>query len=70
MYDSYRFPIQRIDALKYFILRHFGGIYVDLDNVSGDEHRGILLFFNGRLPPQQLFANTTVLRDAPRASTP
>lgn len=30
-YDAYRHPIQRIDALKYFLLLHFGGIYMDLD---------------------------------------
>lgn len=30
-YDSYRYPIQRVDAIKYFILYHFGGIYMDLD---------------------------------------
>ncbi|KAF1938622.1 hypothetical protein EJ02DRAFT_409979 [Clathrospora elynae] len=30
-YDGYRYPIQRIDALKYFVLWHFGGVYMDLD---------------------------------------
>lgn len=30
-YDGYRHPIQRIDAAKYFILWHYGGIYMDLD---------------------------------------
>lgn len=30
-YNDYRYPIQRIDALKYFILYHFGGVYMDLD---------------------------------------
>ncbi|KAL6706800.1 hypothetical protein ACN47E_005136 [Coniothyrium glycines] len=30
-YDGYRYPIQRIDALKYFALYHFGGVYMDLD---------------------------------------
>lgn len=34
IYDSYRHPVQRVDALKYFIMRHYGGIYVDMDNVS------------------------------------
>ena len=33
-YDSYRLPVQRVDALRYFLMRHFGGIYIDLDNVS------------------------------------
>lgn len=30
-YDSYKFPIMRSDALRYFILYHYGGFYVDLD---------------------------------------
>jgi mannosyltransferase OCH1-like enzyme len=30
-YDNYRYPIQRIDALKYFVLYHYGGVYMDLD---------------------------------------
>ena len=30
-YDSYRHPIQRVDVIKYFVLFHHGGIYMDLD---------------------------------------
>ncbi|KAF4550389.1 Glycosyltransferase sugar-binding region containing DXD motif-containing protein 2 [Elsinoe fawcettii] len=30
-YDSYRYPIQRIDAFKYFVLWHYGGVYMDMD---------------------------------------
>ena len=30
-YDHYTHPIQRVDALKYFVLYHYGGIYMDLD---------------------------------------
>lgn len=30
-YTAYAHPIQRVDALKYFILYHFGGVYMDLD---------------------------------------
>lgn len=37
-YDSYRYPIQRVDVIRYFALRHFGGIYIDLDNVSRPTH--------------------------------
>jgi inositol phosphorylceramide mannosyltransferase catalytic subunit len=33
-YDGYRFPVQRVDALRYFLMLHYGGIYIDLDNVS------------------------------------
>lgn len=31
-YDGYRFPVQRVDAVRYFLLLHYGGIYMDLDN--------------------------------------
>lgn len=31
-YNGYRFPVQRTDAVRYFLIRHFGGIYLDLDN--------------------------------------
>jgi mannosyltransferase OCH1-like enzyme len=30
-YDSYRYTIQRIDAVRYFLLYHYGGFYIDLD---------------------------------------
>lgn len=30
-YLNYKYPIQRVDAAKYFILHRYGGIYVDLD---------------------------------------
>lgn len=31
LYDSYPYNVQRIDALRYLLLYHFGGIYLDLD---------------------------------------
>jgi mannosyltransferase OCH1-like enzyme len=31
IYHSYTHPIQRVDALKYFLLWHYGGVYMDLD---------------------------------------
>ncbi|KAF2811035.1 glycosyltransferase family 32 protein [Mytilinidion resinicola] len=31
-FDGYEFPIQRADAIRYFVLTHFGGIYIDLDD--------------------------------------
>lgn len=34
-YDGYPYPIQRADAIRYFVLHHFGGIYIDLDDVRG-----------------------------------
>merc|ERR1712188_54637 len=30
-FDGYEFPIQRADALRYFALYHYGGLYADLD---------------------------------------
>ncbi|WP_268225682.1 glycosyltransferase family 32 protein [Sinomicrobium oceani] len=32
VFDSYPFNIQRVDAIRYFILYHYGGLYVDLDS--------------------------------------
>jgi len=31
LYDAYPHPIQRVDMVRYFILRHMGGLFVDLD---------------------------------------
>ncbi|KAF8339152.1 uncharacterized protein EI90DRAFT_3118238 [Cantharellus anzutake] len=30
-FDGYKYPIQRADAIRYFVLHHYGGIYLDLD---------------------------------------
>lgn len=30
-YDAYPYNIQRVDAMRYFILYHYGGVYIDLD---------------------------------------
>lgn len=30
-FDDYEYGIQRADAIRYFILHHYGGIYLDLD---------------------------------------
>jgi hypothetical protein len=30
-YDGYRHGIERADAVRYFILLHYGGVYIDLD---------------------------------------
>ncbi len=41
-FDGYKYPIQRADSIRYFVLAHYGGIYIDLD----DEciHLGIVAF--------------------------
>ena len=33
IYDNYEFPIMRADAVRYFFLYHYGGLYLDLDIV-------------------------------------
>jgi len=30
-FDSYPYPIQRADAIRYFVLHYYGGVYMDLD---------------------------------------
>ncbi|KAF8165248.1 glycosyltransferase family 32 protein, partial [Crassisporium funariophilum] len=30
-FDNYTYAIQRADAIRYFVLYHYGGVYVDLD---------------------------------------
>ncbi|KAK4057608.1 hypothetical protein OIO90_001254 [Microbotryomycetes sp. JL221] len=30
-FDGYTYPIQRADAIRYFVLHHYGGVYMDLD---------------------------------------
>ena len=43
-FDNYSQPIQRADAIRYFVLNHFGGIYIDLDDVSVQEQLACFLF--------------------------
>lgn len=31
-FDNYQYPIQRADLIRYFVLNHYGGIYLDLDD--------------------------------------
>ncbi|CAG8165638.1 unnamed protein product [Penicillium salamii] len=33
-FDGYNYPIQRADSIRYFVLAHYGGTYIDLDDVS------------------------------------
>lgn len=32
-FDNYPHNIQRADAIRYFVLAHYGGTYIDLDDV-------------------------------------
>jgi mannosyltransferase OCH1-like enzyme len=36
-FEGYTYPIQRADSIRYFVLYHYGGIYIDLDDVSHPE---------------------------------
>lgn len=49
-YDGYAYPIQRVDALRYFILYHFGGIYMDLDIGCDDLSIENLLYYDAVIP--------------------
>ncbi|KAI5294123.1 hypothetical protein KEM52_004671 [Ascosphaera acerosa] len=31
-FRTYEYPIQRADSIRYFVLAHYGGIYIDLDD--------------------------------------
>jgi mannosyltransferase OCH1-like enzyme len=31
-FKNYRYPIERADAIRYFVLDHYGGVYIDLDD--------------------------------------
>lgn len=31
-FEGYAHPIQRADAIRYFVLAHYGGVYIDLDD--------------------------------------
>ncbi|KAK2748091.1 hypothetical protein FQN57_001214 [Myotisia sp. PD_48] len=31
-FQNYPYPIQRADAIRYFVLAHYGGVYLDLDD--------------------------------------
>lgn len=31
IFDGYQYPIQRADAIRYFVLHRYGGVYLDLD---------------------------------------
>ncbi|KAM5345062.1 hypothetical protein ACJ41O_010924 [Fusarium nematophilum] len=46
VWDNYVFPIQRADSIRYFILYHYGGIYLDMD-----------IFCNRSIPMREFESN-------------
>jgi len=48
-FDSYPYPIQRADAIRYFVLYHYGGVYMDID-IGCNKSMDPLLYFQVVLP--------------------
>ncbi|GAA6006688.1 hypothetical protein JCM10207_005021 [Rhodosporidiobolus poonsookiae] len=48
-FDGYTYPIQRADTIRYFLLHHFGGVYMDLD-IGCRRNLDPLLYFQVILP--------------------
>ncbi|KAE8146909.1 nucleotide-diphospho-sugar transferase [Aspergillus avenaceus] len=51
-YDAYPYNIQRVDAIRYFLLWHYGGIYIDMD-IACRRPLDPLLEFSAWLPKTQ-----------------
>ncbi|KAF2127720.1 glycosyltransferase family 32 protein [Dothidotthia symphoricarpi CBS 119687] len=65
-YDGYTYPIQCVDALKYFALYHFGGVYMDLD-IACRRPLDPLLQFSAWWPEASpLGVNNDLMASAPR----
>ncbi|KAJ9143685.1 Mannosyl phosphorylinositol ceramide synthase sur1 [Pleurostoma richardsiae] len=58
-WDNYAFPIQRADAIRYFILYHFGGIYLDMDTQC-----------NETIPLHQIESDNTMHHAVFKSTTP
>ena len=43
-WNDYKYPIQRADSIRYFILERYGGIYIDLDNGCNRELTPLLSY--------------------------
>jgi len=52
-YDAYPHNIQRVDAARYFIMYHFGGVYADLDMQSLTPLDPLLVKFGGVVVGQE-----------------
>ncbi|RHZ62481.1 uncharacterized protein CDV56_108931 [Aspergillus thermomutatus] len=40
-FDGYKYPIQRADAIRYFVLAHYGRIYINLDDTKNETTTGL-----------------------------
>lgn len=43
-FEGYPYPIQRADAIRYFVLAHHGGIYIDLDDGCNRSLEPLLIY--------------------------
>ena len=43
-FDGYQHPIQRADTIRYFVLAHYGGVYIDLDQGCNRKLTSLLSF--------------------------
>ena len=43
-FENYRYPIQRADAIRYFVLDHYGGVYIDLDDGCNRSLEPLLIY--------------------------
>lgn len=57
-WDNYAFPIQRADAIRYFVLYHFGGIYFDMDTLCSNESFPLEQFESADSPHHALYKST------------
>ncbi|KAM7210327.1 family 32 putative glycosyltransferase [Rhypophila decipiens] len=64
-YDAYPHAIQRVDAARYFILLHYGGIYLDLDNGCKTDLSPLLYFPTWTCDPGRGALSNNILASAP-----
>lgn len=48
-WNSYKTPIQKADALRYFVLHHYGGIFLDMDLVCLQRLDGLFNYLDNRV---------------------
>lgn len=48
-WDSYETAVQKADALRYFVLHHYGGIFLDMDLVCLHSLDGLLHYLDNRV---------------------
>ncbi|KAJ4127776.1 CSG1/SUR1-like protein [Fusarium equiseti] len=58
-WDNFPFNIQRADAIRYFVLHHYGGIYLDMDTMC-----------NATIPLEQIEANGAKHHAVFKSTTP